>query len=106
MSPGSGPCAGGRRRRWGYYRATVRGSKPPAEYAELQQYWLSDLVLPTLYLHGADDGASGDHTRWVEPALPAGSRAEVVEGAGHFLQLDRPEEVARLIVEFVGDRSG
>jgi pimeloyl-ACP methyl ester carboxylesterase len=89
----------------GYYRTTVRGSKPPARYAELQPYWLSDLVLPTLYLHGADDGASGDYTRWVKPALPAGSRAEVIKGAGHFLQLDRPEEVARLIVEFVGDRS-
>ncbi len=67
----------------GYYRATIRGSKPPLRYAELHQHWLSTLAVPTLYLHGADDGcASADYTRWVEPALPPGSRAEIIEGAG------------------------
>lgn len=86
----------------GYYRATIRGSKPPVRYADLQQHWLSPLILPTLYLHGADDGcASADYTRWVEPSLPPGSRAEVVARAGHFIQLERPDEVARLIAEFV-----
>jgi pimeloyl-ACP methyl ester carboxylesterase len=86
----------------GYYRATVRGSKPPARYAALHEYWLSPPTLPTLYLHGADDGcASADYTRWVRPGLPPGSRAEIVEGAGHFLQLDRPDEVARSIADFL-----
>ena len=86
----------------GYYRATIHGSRPPARYAALHEHWASPLVVPTLYLHGADDGAvSADFTRWVEPALPAGSRAEIVEGAGHFLQADRPDEVARLIVDFI-----
>lgn len=86
----------------GYYRATIRGSKPPARYLDLHQHWLSPPLLPTLYLHGADDGcASADYTRWVEPGLPPGSRAEIVEGAGHFMQLDRPDEVARLIADFV-----
>jgi pimeloyl-ACP methyl ester carboxylesterase len=86
----------------GPYRATIRGSKPPARYADLHEHWLSPLTLPSLYLHGADDGcASADYTRWVEPGLPPGSRAEIVEGAGHFMQLDRPEEVARLIADFV-----
>jgi pimeloyl-ACP methyl ester carboxylesterase len=86
----------------GYYRATIRGSKPPARYAELHEHWLSPPTLPTLYLHGADDGcASADYTRWVEPGLPPGSRAEIVEGAGHFIQLDLPREVARLIADFV-----
>jgi pimeloyl-ACP methyl ester carboxylesterase len=86
----------------GYYRATIRGSKPPARYAELHEHWLSPPRLPTLYLHGADDGcASADYTRWVEPGLPPGSRAEIVEGAGHFIQLDLPREVARLIADFV-----
>lgn len=87
----------------GYYRATVRGSTPPARYAELHQHWLSPLRLPTLYLHGADDGcASADYTRWVEPALPPGSRAEIIAGGGHFLQLDRPDPVANSIVDFIG----
>lgn len=87
----------------GYYRATIRGSKPPPRYADLHDHWLSPLRLPTLYLHGSDDGcASADYTRWVEPSLPPGSRAEIVDGAGHFMQLDRPEDVARRIVDFIG----
>jgi pimeloyl-ACP methyl ester carboxylesterase len=87
----------------GYYRATVRGSKPPARYADLHQYWLKAPVLPTLYLHGADDGcATADYTQWVEPALPTGSRTAIVERAGHFLQLEQPDVVAGHILDFVG----
>ena len=89
-----------------YYRATVRGSKPPARYAELHRHWLSAPTLPTLYLHGADDGcASADYTQWVEPALPAGSRTQIVERAGHFLQLEQPDVVAGHILDFVGPAS-
>lgn len=42
-------------------------------------------------------------THWVADALAPGSRAEVVERSGHFLQIERPDEVARLIAEFVAD---
>lgn len=87
----------------GYYRATVRGSKPPERYAGLHQHWLAAPTVPTLYLHGTDDGcATSDYAHWVEPKLPDGSRVELVDGGGHFLQLDRPEVVARHIVDFVG----
>ncbi|SEH68443.1 Pimeloyl-ACP methyl ester carboxylesterase [Mycolicibacterium rutilum] len=87
----------------GYYRATVRNSKPPARYEELHRHWLSAPQLPTLYLHGLDDGcASADYIRWVEPALPEGSRAVAVARAGHFLQLEQPDVVGGHIVDFVG----
>lgn len=90
----------------GYYRATIRGSKPPPRYADLHQHWLSAPVLPTLYLHGADDGcASADYTQWVERVLPEGSRAQIVERAGHFMQLDTPLAVAGYILDFVGQPS-
>jgi pimeloyl-ACP methyl ester carboxylesterase len=81
----------------------VRGSKPPERYAELHQHWLSAPVLPTTYLHGADDGcATSDYARWVKPVLPGGSRVEIVDGAGHFLQLDRPDVTAGHILDFIG----
>ncbi|MEO3757733.1 alpha/beta fold hydrolase [Mycobacterium sp. B14F4] len=87
----------------GYYRATIRNTKPPAQYSELHKHWLSAPVLPTLYLHGTDDGcASPEYARWVQRVLPEGSRVAEVERAGHFLQLEQPEAVAGHIVDFVG----
>ncbi|NOQ60670.1 alpha/beta fold hydrolase [Mycolicibacterium fortuitum] len=91
----------------GYYRATVRMSKPPAQYAELHDHWLLPPVLPSLYLHGTDDGcAAPDYARWVQEILPAGSAVNIVEAAGHFLQLDQPEVVAQHIVDFIGSPAG
>lgn len=85
-----------------YYRQTVRNSKPPQRYAELHRHWLSAPRLPTLYLHGTDDGcASSDYTHWVQKGLPEGSRTALVEDAGHFLQLEQPDVVARHILDFV-----
>jgi pimeloyl-ACP methyl ester carboxylesterase len=87
----------------GYYRATVRNSKPPAQYAELHEHWLSAPRLPTLYLHGRDDGcATPDYARWVERVLPGGGESAVVDDAGLFLQLEQPDVVARHVVNFVG----
>jgi pimeloyl-ACP methyl ester carboxylesterase len=87
----------------GYYRATVRNGKPPAQYAELHKHWLSAPRVPTLYLHGTDDGcATSDYARWVERVLPEGSEVALVERAGHFLELEQPGDVGRHIVDFVG----
>ncbi|HTM83518.1 MAG TPA: alpha/beta hydrolase, partial [Mycobacterium sp.] len=87
----------------GYYRAVLRGGKPPAQYAELHQHWLSALLLPTLYLHGTDDGcAAPDYAHWVEKVLPSGSAVDIIDNAGHFMQLDQPEVVARRILDFIG----
>jgi pimeloyl-ACP methyl ester carboxylesterase len=86
----------------GYYRQTVRNSKPPQRHAELHRHWLSAPKLPTLYLHGTDDGcASSDYTYWVQRGLPEGSRTALVEDAGHFLQLEQPDAVARHILDFI-----
>jgi pimeloyl-ACP methyl ester carboxylesterase len=49
---------------------------------------------PTLYLHGSLDGCIGvELVRGAERHLAPGSRMIVVEGAGHFPQLEQPEEV-------------
>ena len=86
----------------GPYRATIRNSAPPARYAELHRWWTERPRVPTLYLHGADDGCmTADFARFVAAALPEGSDAAVVNHAGHFLQLEQPDEVGRRIVEFL-----
>ncbi len=89
----------------GYYRGIIRGSRPPAQYAELHEHWPSAPRLPTLYLHGTDDGCFEDYTPWIERMLPDGSEIALVKNGGHFLQLDQPDAVARRIVDFVGQAS-
>ena len=87
----------------GTYRATIRNTRPPARYAELNRLPNEAPILPSLYLHGRDDGCmTPDFTHWVEKVLPAGSEAAIVEHAGHFLQLEQPDKVADLVLAFIG----
>jgi pimeloyl-ACP methyl ester carboxylesterase len=86
----------------GPYRA-LRDTTPPARYAALNRYWMQAPLLPSLYLHGRDDGCmTPDFTYWTEKVLPPGSDALIVDHAGHFLQLEQPEKVADLILAFLG----
>ncbi|OSC40026.1 alpha/beta fold hydrolase [Mycobacterium decipiens] len=87
----------------GPYRATIRNTRPPARYAELNRRWTEPPTLPSLYLHGRDDGClTPAFARWTARVLPAGSDVVIVEHAGHFLQLERPDTVAELILAFIG----
>lgn len=90
----------------GYYRATLGGVGLSADPTVQQIQATADSAapaLPTLYLHGADDGCIGAEV--IEPTaalLPEGSAVEVVPGAGHFLHLERPDAVGTLVLDFVG----
>jgi pimeloyl-ACP methyl ester carboxylesterase len=54
---------------------------------------------PTLYLHGERDGCIGAGlVTDVSDHLASGSRVEILPGAGHFLQVERPRDVNELIV--------
>lgn len=78
----------------GYYRAMF-GTGVPTEPP----------TAPTLYLHGRDDGAFGvEGISGSEAELPAGSRVTVIEDAGHFLHLEQPEQVNRLILDWLTAR--
>lgn len=59
--------------------------------------------VPTLYLHGATDGAIGAELLGdLGPHLPAsGSAAEIIDGAGQFLHLEKPELIAAKIGDWL-----
>lgn len=87
----------------GYYRATLGNGPTDPALDEAQAGWTTPTPIPTLYLHGADDGCLA--TELVAGAadnLPApGSRAEVLDGVGHFLHVEAPDVVDPIVTAFL-----
>ncbi len=89
----------------GYYRAEEPGLhdfRSDGKYAAEEAAMASAPPQPTLYLHGDRDGCidvaiAAD----AERHLSAGSRMTVVQGAGHFLQLERPAAVNDEILAWI-----
>jgi pimeloyl-ACP methyl ester carboxylesterase len=78
----------------GYYRATLGGGANTLTPGTPTQ--------PVLYLHGRNDGCLGvDLTTNAAMFLSPESRVEVLEDCGHFLQVERPELVNQLVVDWV-----
>lgn len=87
----------------GYYRALAQPWRRSRTYAAQQRASLGVPSVPTLYLHGELDAALLPEVgAQVEPDLAPGSRAVMVPGAGHFVQLQCPELVAAEILAFAG----
>jgi pimeloyl-ACP methyl ester carboxylesterase len=87
----------------GYYRATLSGIGVDPALEDVQSAGAAPPPQPTLYLHGVNDGCIGiEVAANTEAALNApGSRVERIDGAGHFLHLERPDVVNELIVDFL-----
>jgi pimeloyl-ACP methyl ester carboxylesterase len=87
----------------GYYRALARPfPRLPVPYRRWAGAELRLPRTPTLFLHGAQDACLDARLAALAgPALPPGSAFGLIEGAGHFLHLERPDEVGRRIREFL-----
>ncbi|HVC69758.1 MAG TPA: alpha/beta hydrolase [Acidimicrobiales bacterium] len=87
----------------GYYRAMFDPSLHDAAYADAQAATAGTPPQPTLYLHGTDDGAIGiEAVGDVRAHLSPGSAQLTVENTGHFLHLERPDQVNGHILTFLG----
>lgn len=88
-----------------YYRALFDPTGGDPDLAEDQLKVTTEPVpVETLQLHGRQDGCIGVETlEGMEPFYPAGLEKIVIEDAGHFLHLERPELVHREILKFIGD---
>jgi pimeloyl-ACP methyl ester carboxylesterase len=89
----------------GYYRAEEPGLRPggaDGAYAAEETALARAGPQPTLYLHGDRDGCIGlALVEGAERHLAAGSRMEVVEGAGHFPHIEKPAVVNDQILAWV-----
>jgi pimeloyl-ACP methyl ester carboxylesterase len=87
----------------GYYRQTLDDRLQDPALADAQAAVFAMPSQPLLYLHGRTDGCmspelaatTGEHLR------VDGSAAVMVDGCGHFLQLERPDAVNSEILAFL-----
>ena len=87
----------------GYYRATWGTEPVSADYQDIQNALGSPPPQPTLYVHGRNDGCIGvEYAENAAQELSAGSRAAIIEGAGHFVQVEKPKEFNQLVLDFIG----
>ncbi|WP_209308614.1 alpha/beta fold hydrolase [Sphingomonas corticis] len=84
-----------------YYRQAFSPVTARPEWTERSSALRGPITVPTLYLHGRDDGCIGPEVSdGMEASFAAGLTREVIEG-GHFLQLERPDLVADRILAFL-----
>ncbi|OBH72416.1 alpha/beta hydrolase [Mycobacterium intracellulare] len=86
-----------------YYRAAFRPFRRGRHHRALDRYAMGQHpVVPMLVVHGRIDGAIDARIGALgSRALPAGSSAEIIDNAGHFMHLDQPAIVHRLISDYV-----
>ena len=85
----------------GYYRAVFDQRKIDPRLEELRRSMDRPITVPTLALCGGDDLRAElmtDQARYFTGEY----RFELVAGAGHFLHRERPAEVTKLVLEWLG----
>jgi len=91
---------------WGQFDPTRFGS--PEWAGEQEAAWGGSVPQPLLYLHGTTDGCHGvsqEQVQRVPGYAGPGSAAELIEGVGHFMLVERPQEVNERIISWLDQTS-
>jgi 3-oxoadipate enol-lactonase len=67
-----------------------------------QTDWLAEINAPTLIIVGSEDAITPPALSEAMRAKIVGARLEVIEGAGHVSNLERPGEFDRALADFLG----
>lgn len=87
---------------WGQFNPSRMGT--PEWTEEQEAAWGGAVPHPVLYLHGANDGCHGldaEQVKEVPTHLGEGSESELIEGVGHFMLVEKPEEINARIMRFL-----
>lgn len=86
----------------GYYRATLGDGLKDTALDAAQAATSAWSTQPHLYLHGRNDGCIGVEVAELAASMaPPNVTIEVIDDAGHFLQLEQPAVVNARVIEFL-----
>jgi len=68
-----------------------------------QTSFLSRIIAPTLIIVGSEDALTPVADAELMHREIGGSRMQIIEGAGHVSNIERPEEFNRALIKFLGD---
>lgn len=86
-----------------YYRALFDPARADPSLEDTRRAASRRTAVPTLVAFGGEDGCLGAEFVHAGDAMFTGEyRVEVVPGCGHFLHRERPDEVTRLILRWIG----
>jgi 3-oxoadipate enol-lactonase len=91
-------------------RAMILGTSPSGAAEALrgmsvrrdQTEWLREISVPTLILVGSEDAITPPAASEAMRAQIKGARLDVIEGAGHASNIERPAEFNRALADFLG----
>ena len=88
----------------GFYRATLGAGYNDPALQSAQDLSSTIPSQPLLYLHGRTDGCMGSEVaEFAAAELTPNARAKFIDGAGHFMHLEKPNEVNDIILSFLAE---
>lgn len=86
----------------GYYRSQFKPTLQHPGLADIRKRLNDPIPVPTMYLHGANDGCIGvETTEGMESAFSRHFEKHIIPSAGHFVHQEQPEVVNQLISRFL-----